>query len=73
MSTLIQANGKTLEEMDVESMIKPSNSGYQGPRIVSPPIEEEKRDEVSIDGENDSEAQMTDDSEVRRRFNIGTM
>ena len=75
MSTLVQANGKTKEEMDVENLVKPNQSApisMQGPQVSSVAIEEEKKlIEESVRGD-DSDPPLTDDSEVRQKFNIIT-
>ena len=51
MSTLIQENGKTQEEMDVENQVNQNYHAYQGPRTVKLQqqqpqgiVEEDKKD-----------------------------
>ena len=59
MSTLIQENGKTREEMDVENQVNQNNVPRQGPVAANNRPEEEKK------GDNDGPLSSDDnDSEV---------
>ena len=62
MSTLVQANGKTREEMDVENQVNQNYHAYQGPHSITH-TEDQKKDDVS---------DRSNDSEVRRKYGITT-
>ena len=59
--------------MDVENLVKPNQPiSMQGPQVSSIAIEEEKRFIEESVRDDDSDPPLTDDSEVRQKFNIIT-